>query len=160
MFTRSRSLLSIFATRKQNTGTQKLYSQPCERTDQVETCQATEGRLQCHVIPLNFAVPPLPRALRPHSPYFFDQTSYSIEISGFTMIEVLQIAADFRLYESLFSHFRFLLCRNDDEIVGAFFWLFSYELKLPALGHFYRLSEFHYHFCVCNWHFLRHTVIF
>jgi hypothetical protein len=71
MFTHcSRSLLSIFATRKQNTGTQKLYSQLSERTDQVETCQATEGLLQGHVIALSFAVPPVPGALRPHSPYF------------------------------------------------------------------------------------------
>jgi hypothetical protein len=77
MFTRcSRSLLSIFATRKQNTGTQKLYSKLSERTDQVETYQATEGQLQGRVIPLSFAVPPLPRALGPHSLYFFDQTSY------------------------------------------------------------------------------------
>jgi hypothetical protein len=72
MFTHcSRSLLSIFTTRKQSTGTQKLYSQLSERTDQVETCQDTEGRLQGHMIALSFPVPPVPRVLPPHSPYFF-----------------------------------------------------------------------------------------
>jgi hypothetical protein len=71
MFTHSQSLLSIFATRKQNTGTWKLYSQLSERTDEVETSKATEGQLQGHVIALSFAVPPLPGALWPHSPYFW-----------------------------------------------------------------------------------------
>jgi hypothetical protein len=48
----------------------KLYSQLSEWTDQVETCQATEGWLQGHMIALSFTVPPVHRALRPHSPYF------------------------------------------------------------------------------------------
>jgi hypothetical protein len=61
-----------------NTGTQKLYSQLNDRTDQAETCQATEGRLQGQVTALSFAVAPVPRALRPHSPYFFYHTSYTI----------------------------------------------------------------------------------